>query len=161
MQSIFNFTGYQLFKAKPKVYFIIIGILFIISFFEEYEIIKYIGIGLLIVLLMLIFFFTRNNINPQEDIPIVRKGLHVYDYVITAKVPINKWTEHLFVRIGIDVVDEPYTYLYKALLINNDSTVYKIDAIWVEKETKQETEYSIFIGMAVENYLVGQNAGKK
>ena len=33
MQSIFNFIGYQLFKAKPKVYFTILGIVFIISFF--------------------------------------------------------------------------------------------------------------------------------
>lgn len=156
MQSIFNFIGYQLFKAKPKVYFTILGIVFIIAFFEEYEIIKYIGIGLLIVLLILIFFFARSNINLQEDIPVVRKGLHVYYYVITAKVPKNKWTEHLFVRIGIDLVDEPYTYLYRALLINNDTYVYKLDDVWVEKETKQETEYSKFIGIAIDNYLLNR-----
>lgn len=161
MQSIFNFIGYQLFKAKPKVYFTILGIVFIISFFEEYEIIKYIGIGLLIVLLILIFFFTKSNINPQEDIPVVRKGLPPRtDYLIIATVPKNKWTEHLFLRIGIDLVDEPYTYIYRALLINNDTYVYKLDDIWVEKESNQETEYSKFIGIAIENYLIDKKSIK-
>ncbi len=50
-------------------------------------------------------------------------------------------------------MDKPYKYLHKALLINNDTLLYKLDDIWVEKETKQETEYSKFIGMAVDNYI--------
>jgi hypothetical protein len=44
-------------------------------------------------------------IYPQEVIPVARKGLHLSDYLIVAKVPKNKWTAHPFIRIGIDVVE--------------------------------------------------------
>lgn len=159
MQSVFNFIGYQLFRSKPKVYFSILGIIFIIAFFKEYEIIKYIGIGLLVVvlllLLLIVYFFIDNHINPQKEIP-KRKGLKRYDYIIIATVSENKWTEKNYIRIAIDLVDEPYTYVYSVLYINNDTKVYKLNDIWVEQETEQETEYSKFIGMAVDNYLLSQ-----
>jgi hypothetical protein len=149
--------GYILFKAKPKVYFSILGIIFIIAFFKEYEFIKcikYIGIGLLIVvlllLLLIVYLFIDNHINPQKEIP-KRKGLKRYDYYITSSgIPENKWTEHNFLRLGIDIVDAPYIYVHTALLINNDTKVCKLNDKWVEQETEQETEYSKFIGMAVE-----------
>jgi hypothetical protein len=120
-------------------------------------IIKYIGEGILIILLLLgvliIYYYVVSLKHPQKSIP-KRRGLHVPDYVIIVSVPINQWTEHLFLRIGIDLVDETHKYLYTGLLINNDTSVYKLDDIWIEKETKQETEYSKFIGMAVDNYLL-------
>ena len=84
------------------------------------------------------------------------QGLPRYDYLIIATVPVNKWTERHFLRIGIDLVDEPYTYLYKAFYINNDTYVYKLNDIWLEKDSNQETEYSKFIGTAVENYLLSR-----
>ena len=119
-------------------------------------IIKYIGVGLLIILLLLLLLFIYYYINalkhPQKHTS-KSQGLRSSDYLIIAIVPENKWTEHLFLRIGIDLVDEPHTYLYRALLINNDTFVYKLDDIWVEKETKLETEYSKFIGIAVDNYI--------
>lgn len=119
-------------------------------------IIKYIGVGLLIIILLLVvlilYYYVNDLRHPQKNIS-KRKGLHRYDYLIIATVPENKWTEHHFLRIGIDLVDETHTYLYRALNINNDTFVYKLDDIWVEKETNQETEYSKFIGTAVENYL--------
>jgi hypothetical protein len=122
-------------------------------------IIKYIGVGLLIILLLLlllvIYYYIKYLIHPQKQTS-KRQGLYRFDYLIIATVPENKWTEHLFLRIGIDLADEPHTYLYKALLINNDTYVYKLDNIWIEKETKQETEYSKFIGMAVDNYLLSK-----
>lgn len=110
-------------------------------------------VGLFISLLMYAYIYNLRH--PQKSTP-KRRGLHIHDYTIIATVPENKWTEHLFLRIGIDIVDEPHTYLYKALLINNDTYVYKLDDIWIEKETKQETEYSKFIGMAVDNYLLSK-----
>ncbi len=114
-------------------------------------------VGLLIIslLLLLMYAYIYNLRHPQKSIP-KRRGLHVPDYVIIASVPINQWTEHLFLRIGIDLVDEPHKYLYTGLLINNDTSVHKLDDIWIEKETKQETEYSKFIGMAVYNYLLSE-----
>lgn len=123
-------------------------------------IIKYIGVGLLIILLLLVLLFTYYYIDhlrrPQKQTS-KRQGLPSRtDYLIIAKVPANKWTKHLFLRIGIDLVDEPHIYIYRALLINNDTYVYKLDDVWVEKETKQETEYSKFIGIAVDNYLLNR-----
>lgn len=127
-------------------------------------IIKYIGVGILIILLLMvvliIYYYIFSLKHPQKIIT-KRRGLHVPDYVIIVSVPINQWTEHLFLRIGIDLVDEPHKYLYTGLLINNDTCVYKLDEIWIEKETKQETEYSKFIGMAVENYLLGEKTKSK
>ena len=38
--------------------------------------------------------------------------------------------------------------------INNETCVYKLNNIWIEKESNQETEYSKFIGIAVDNYLL-------
>jgi hypothetical protein len=122
-------------------------------------IIKYIGVVLLIILLLLvllaIYYYINYLKHPQKQTS-KRQGLYRFDYLIIATVPENKWTEHLFLRIGIDLVDETHKYLYTGLLINNDTSVYKLDDIWIEKETKQETEYSKFIGMAVDNYLLSE-----
>lgn len=121
-------------------------------------VLKDIGVGFFVNVLMtlLIIYLCIDIIRkPQKEIP-KRRGLKRYDYIVIAAVPENKWTEHKSVRIGIDLVDEPFTYLYTALLINNDTKVYKLNDIWVEKETKHETEYSKFIGITVENYLLSQ-----
>ncbi len=114
---------------------------------------KFIGIVLLVGLLLLTLFYIRSFIYPKKYTS-KRKRIPRYDYLIIATVPKNKWTEHLFVRIGIGLVDEPYTYLYKAMHINNETCVYKLNNIWIEKESNQETEYSKFIGIAVDNYLL-------
>lgn len=84
-----------------------------------------------------------------------RKGLHVPDYVIITQVPKNQWTEVSTIRILVYIVDEPYTYLYRAFFVN-EKYLYKLDNIWLEKEANQETEYSKFIGLAIDNYLLNR-----
>ena len=74
------------------------------------------------------------------------------DHIIFAPVSKNQWTEDSSIRILLYIVDEPYTYLYNAFFVNN-SYIYVINDVWLDKETTQETEYSKFIGMAIDNYL--------
>jgi hypothetical protein len=119
-------------------------------------IIKYIGVGLLIILLLLvlltIYYYINDLKHPQKHIS-KRRGLHVPDEVIIAPVPINQWTEDSSTRILIYIEEETHTYVYKAHFIK-DTYVYKLNEIWLEKESNQETEYSKFIGRVVENYLL-------
>jgi hypothetical protein len=85
-----------------------------------------------------------------------RKGLHVPDYVIITQVPKNQWTDDSSIRILVYIVDELYTYLYRAYFVINEIYLYKLDNIWLEKEANQETEYSKFIGLAIDNYLLNR-----
>lgn len=120
---------------------------------------KYIGLVLLVLILfaivILIYFYITNMTNSQQNIT-TRKGIVVPDDVIFIQVPINQWTEATKIRILVYIVDEPYAYLYRAYFVINEIYVYKLDDIWVEKETKQETEYSKFIGLAIDNYLLNR-----
>jgi hypothetical protein len=120
------------------------------------KVLEYIGTAFFVIVILVMvlryFFFnedTSYTLEPAKKTP----GLRKFDYLIIATVPENKWTKHLYVRIAIDVVDEPYVYVYHAKYINNETEVYKLNEIWIEKETQEETEYSKFIGMAVDNYL--------
>jgi hypothetical protein len=118
-------------------------------------IIKYIGVGILIILLLLVLLIIYYNISalkyPKKNIS-TRRGLHVPDHVIIAPIPINQWTKDSSTRILIYIEAESHTYLYKAQFIK-DTYVCKINEIWLEKESNQETEYSKFIGSVVENHL--------
>lgn len=118
-------------------------------------IIKYIGEGILIILLLLvlliIYFYIASLKHPQKSTP-KRRGLHVPDYVIIVSLPINQWTKDTSTRILIYIEDEPHICEYKAIFIK-DIYIYKINEIWLEKESNQETEYSKFIGSVIENYL--------
>jgi hypothetical protein len=118
-------------------------------------VIKYIGVGILIILLLLvlliIYYYITSLKHPQKSIP-KRRGLHVPDFVIIVSVPINQWTKDSSTRILIYIEDEPLICEYKAIFIK-DTYVYKINEIWLEKESNQETEYAKFIGSLVENYI--------
>lgn len=140
-------------KSNDKPFLLgFLGVTFVLVLLINFSF--YILFGLLIVLLLLIFFYIRCIIYPQKNIPVVKRGLLHYDYVIIAHVTKNQWTEKTSIRIFIYLVDEPHKYLYNAKYINNDTYIYKLDDTWVEKETNEETEYSNFIGMAVDNYLL-------
>jgi hypothetical protein len=128
------------------------------------KVLEYIGSAFFVIAILVMilrYFFFNEDISYTQEPPKKTPGLRKYDYLIIATVPENKWTKHLFVRIGIDLVDEPYTYLYHARNINNETEIYKLNEIWVEKETQEETEYSKFIGMAVDNYLKDELLNKQ